>query len=176
MTLAFSDTVVTPIDLIKIQSGEPSEFQQLYRKYYATLVAEATQLLNNEDQAIFLVQLSCIQSWIRCEEITSEKYYFGYMRTRVLRYSQAMNDTAYRVEHELGIVTGVVSDQYALSLPDLTILYGNLPLAQKGLARQTVRSLFIPAQGNPLSPETAPAANLQTLLNYAFYSLHYILA
>ena len=131
MTLAFSDTAVTPVNIEKIQAGDPSEFQKLYRKYYATLVDEAIQLLNNEDQAIFLVQLSCITSWTRCEDITSEKYYFGYMRTRLLRYSQAWNDKDHRIEHELAIVTDILSDKYELPLPELTSLFENLTLSKK---------------------------------------------
>jgi hypothetical protein len=123
MTLAFSDTAVTPINIEKVQSGDPSEFQQLYRKYYATLVEEATQLLNNEDQAIFLVQLSCIASWTRCAAITSEKYYVGYMRTRVLRYSQSLSNPAYQPAHELAILTEILSGKYELPLRELTPQY-----------------------------------------------------
>jgi hypothetical protein len=132
------------------------------------------QVLNNHDQATFLVQLSCLKSWIRCEEITTEKYYYGYCRTRVLCYIQAVNQKEYPIDHELAIITEILSDRYEAAPQELVFLYGNLTPAQKELARQLLRSFCLPASG--ILIDTAPAANTRALLNAALYSLHYILA
>ena len=168
MTLAISDTEITPLDLQKVQSGDPAEFQQLYRKFYDALVDEATHLLGDQDQAIILVQLGCIQCWIRCEEITCERYYFGYVRIRLLVYAEELSVQENRIKQELEILKEILSDQYALGGQQLASLYGELTLVQKGIIRQVLKSYY-------RQPGNAAAIKHQPLIRYAFYALHYIL-
>lgn len=168
MTLAIADTDITPFSIQKIQSGEPLDFQQLYRKFYDSLLQESRFLVKEEDQAITVVQLSCIQNWIQCEAITSEAYYFGYGRSRILRYAQVWSHQERQIQHELKVLKEIVSDRYALSEQHMASLYGHLSLSQKALVRQVFKSYFRPQQEN-LPVEKHP------LLDYAFYSLHYIL-
>ncbi|OQP61788.1 hypothetical protein A3860_31505 [Niastella vici] len=176
MELAITDTAITPIDFQKIQSGDPSEFQKLYRKIYNKLLDEATCLVNDQEQSITGVQLSCIQSWIHCEGITSEQYYFGYVRSRLLRYTQALRDDHRRIHHELGVLNELLSVQYERPFYHLANLYENLTVFQKGLIRKTFKFYYQPAPGNPSNPGVGPhPLPAQTLLNYAFYTLHYIL-
>lgn len=169
MTLAISDTEVTPVDIQKIQSGEPSEFQKLYRKFYGSLLHETTLLLNNPHQALALVQLSCIRSWINCENITSEQYYAGYVRSRVLRYIQLLNRQEDRISLEFQFLKEILSDQYAINEQHLADLYEHLTVTQKALVRRIFKSYYQPKPGN------LPGANHQTLLRYSFYILHYII-
>jgi hypothetical protein len=169
MTLAISDTEVTPVNFEKIQSGDPFDFQKLYRKFYNLLLHETTLLLNNPDQVLALVQLSCIQSWINCENITSEQYYAGYIRNRILRYVQILSRQEDRINHELQFLKEIVLDRYALSEQHLARLCVHLTISQKALVRRIFKSYYQPMPGN------LPAANHQTLLRYAFYTLHYII-
>lgn len=166
MELAISDTTVFPVDLLKIQSGDPYEFQKLYRKFYDRLLDEAALLLNDRAQSIALVQLSCIQSWVHCEDITSEEYYFGYARSRVLRYAQIGSSKDQRLNHELAVLSEILANQYELTLYHLDNLYATLSLSQKDLIRKAFRSYFQPG------PHVAYS---QTLLNHAFFILHYML-
>lgn len=174
--MILADTEITPIDIPKVQSGDPTEFQQLYRKFYNALVNEATIEVNDRDQAISLVQLGCIQCWIRCGDITSEQYYLGYVRARILRYAQVLSHQEARVRQELEVLKEILSDRYAPDGQQPANLYGHLTLSQKAMVRQVFKAYYQPAPDNPFRPEPDPnALYSKTLLNYAFYTLHYIL-
>jgi hypothetical protein len=176
MILAIPDTEITPIDIPKVQSGDPFEFQQLYRKFFSALVGEATIEVNDREQAISLVQLGCIQCWIRCGDITSEQYYLGYIRVRILRYAQALSRQEDGINQELEVLKEILSDGYAPDGQQPANLYGHLPLSQKALVRQVFKAYYQPAPDNPFRPEPDPnALYSKTLLNYALYTLHYIL-
>jgi hypothetical protein len=176
MVPAIPDTEITPIDIPKVQSGDPAEFKQLYRKFYSALVHEATNEVNDRDQAISLVQLSCIQCWIRCGDLTSEQYYFRYARVRILHYVQVLSRQEERIGQELEVLKKILSDRYAPHGQQPADLYGHLTLSQKALVRQAFKSYYQPAPDNPFRPEPEPnTLNSETLLNYAFYTLHYIL-
>ncbi|OQP66628.1 hypothetical protein [Niastella populi] len=168
MTLAIADTDVTPLTIQKVRSGEPIDFQKLYQKFYDFLLQEARFLIQEEDQAITLVQLSCIQNWVQCEAITSEAYYFGYGRSRILRYAQVWSHREPQIQHELKILQELLSDRYALSEQHMASLYGHLALSQKALVLQVFKSYFRPGPAHP-------PVEKHPLLDYAFYSLHYIL-
>lgn len=166
--LAIPDTEIS-LDLQKVQCGDAVDFKIIYRKFYETLLAEATLLANNQDQAAAVVQLSCIQSWIHCEAITSEQYYFLYSRGRVLRYAQVLSQRADEIHNELDILKKILAEGHALKGQHLASWYEHLTLSQKTLVRQVFQSYFQRQHGNP------PAEKAQILLKYAFYVLHYIL-
>lgn len=169
MIVAIPDTEVTPFEIQKIQSGDPSAFQKIYRKFYDTLVAEAALLLSQK-QAVAMVQLSCIQSWVKCEDITSEQYFVGYIRSRVLHYVQILSRQENRIEQELQFLKEIVSEKYALSEPHLVSLYEHLTISQNALVRRLFKSYF------QSQPGSQPIEKKDALLRYAFYTLHYILA
>ena len=168
------------LQIKKLQTGDPKEFQKLYKFYFDDFVKEASLLLKNGDDAPAIVSHSFIKCWLKCNALTSTTYFFAFLRTTINTHCYGTHQSNNYSSEQQTILQDIIcnTDCQGRSREELYSDVATISKEGKTKAREIFTKLYVRhisvteiARETGLSEET-----IQEAVNLAYKILHLILS